>query len=378
MASLTAELTSGDDLGSLLMRFVEPLVRVAGANGGALRVLEEPGGGMHLVGGVGLPEGVLQAERNVEAHCGVCGAALDSHEPQWSDELARCARRSGGQYFGAACRRVLAVPLQYRGRRLGLINLFFEHGHEPGADVLTLTKTVGELLGLALDNARLERENLQARLLAERQALAADVHDSIGQQLAYIKMRLPLLHDAIGANDRAAAERYFDDVRAAVGQAHAGLRGILTQARVPADPLGLAHAVQVSAESFRRGSAVQLDLYNHLPQLRLAPEREAQVFHVVQEALANVARHAGARHAWLRISAVPGGQVSVTVEDDGSGLNVADAQRARHGGSHYGLAIMRERAARLGGTLHVGPRPGGGTMVRLLFPLPAAAAPGQR
>ena len=67
----------------------------------------------------------------------------------------------------------------------------------PSAEVLALLKSVGELLGLALDNARLESENLRAVVLNERQMLAAEVHDSVAQTLAFIKMRMPLLQEAI-------------------------------------------------------------------------------------------------------------------------------------------------------------------------------------
>jgi two-component system nitrate/nitrite sensor histidine kinase NarX len=379
LAAFGAGLAGGDDLTALLLRFLQPLARIAGASGGALRLLDEQGAGLHLVGGVGLPDSVLAAEARVEAGCGVCGAALASHEPRWTDDLAPCTHRSAGRYFGEHCRRVLAVPLRYRGRTLGLINLFFEQSRQPAEDVLTLTATVGELLGVALHHAQLERENLRATVLHERQALAADLHDSIGQSLTFVKLRLPLLSDAIEARDGAAAARLFEDVRQAVGQAHGSLRGLLTQFRTPPDPLGLDHALSQATEQLRRTSGVVAKLHNALPPRRLAAEQEAQVALVAQEALENIARHAHASHAWLTLALTPGEDVLLTVEDDGRGLPTAAAAAAEggaaageRGGSHYGLAIMRERAARLGGTLQVLPRDDGGTRVTLRFP---AAAP---
>mgnify|MGYP001338956578 CR=1 FL=1 len=92
----------------------------------------------------------------------------------------------------------------------------------------------------------------------------------------------------------------------------------------------------------------------------------------MQEALTNVARHARARHAWLRIRPGPGRRLQIVVEDDGAGVPAAaDAEGAE--GTHYGLPIMRDRAQRLGGVLSVGPRAGGGTRVQLEFPLRVAA-----
>lgn len=400
LVTLTAGLAAGNDLGGLVVRLLQPLAHIAGAGAAAARVLDTTGQRMLLIGSVGLPAEVEQAERAVEAGCGVCGAALAGQQAMRAHDLSPCGRRSAGPYFGHQCAHVLAVPMQFRGHVLGLFNLFFDARHEPPPDVLALLETVGALLGLALHNARLERENLAASMLHERQALAADVHDSIGQSLAFVKMRLPLLHDAIRHGPPGDAERYFDDVRAAVGQAHASLRGILAQYRSPPDPLGLAHALERTAESFRRACPATLELDNRLPAGLLAPEQESQLAHIAQEALLNAARHAAARRVWLHLDCIErtdGRVVQLLVQDDGAGPGAAAdlssgdgtagganggahliAANAEAAGSHYGMAIMRDRARRLGGLLEVRARAGGGTTVRLEFPLPgrtAASAP---
>lgn len=376
LAELTAGLAAGDDLRQLLDRFLQPIVQIAGAQAGAVRIVDPHEHRMLLVGQRGLPDDLRDAERSVAHDCGVCGVALADDRLAWSDGLTRCARRSELRLQASGMRQVLAVPLGHRGRVLGLFNLFFDAGQEPPGHVLALLKSIGDLLGLALDNARLEREHLRATVLAERQAMAADLHDSMGQLLTFAKMRLPLLQDAIRHCDQDSAQRYFDDVRSAIGQAHTSLRGILTQARTPMDPLGLAHALQGCVETFRRRTGVPLDFVDEAGGLQLSAEQDAQVFHVVQEALTNVARHARAQHAWLRIRPLAGGRLQVVVEDDGAGVPpAADAEGAQ--GTHYGLSIMRERAQRLGGALEVGPRAGGGTRVRLEFDLhkPAQEAP---
>ena len=99
----------------------------------------------------------------------------------------------------------------------------------------------------------------------------------------------------------------------------------------------------------------------------LSVEQELQVFHIVQEALANVAKHSHARRAWLRVEA-GADRLEIVVEDDGEGLH-ADAAAGRSGAAHFGLEIMQERAQRLGGTLSIEPREGGGTRVRLCIPM---------
>jgi two-component system nitrate/nitrite sensor histidine kinase NarX len=159
-------------------------------------------------------------------------------------------------------------------------------------------------------------------------------------------------------------------VRAAVSQAHSSLRSVLVHLRSPMDPAGLAHALDVTAQTFRRSSGAELDFVNEMPGLSFSPEQETQVFHIVQEALTNVARHARARHARLHLAPLGDGLLQVVVEDDGTGLPPTAAE----GGAHYGLEIMLERARRLGGTLQVGPRDGGGTRVQLRFAMGGANA----
>jgi len=371
LAQITADLALGAEPTGLLQRFLEPVVRVCGAEAGAMRVLSDDGRRLELVADIGLPAAVRESELSVDRGCGVCGSAAGSLEVAWSEDLAPCAKRSHEGFFGGDCRRVLAVPLAHRGRVLGVCNLFFARDVVVAAQVTALLKTLGELLGLALHGARLERENLQAAVLAERQLMAAEVHDSVAQTLAFAKMRMPLLEAAIAECDVEAARRYCADLRGAVGDAHSGLRALLTHFRAPVDAAGFRHALQTSKVALREHSRIELAIDDRAPELRLSEPQDHQVHRIVQEALANIARHAGARHAWLKIER-RGDELEIVVDDDGAGLQLQPANDAE---AHFGLGIMRERAARLGGALEILPRVGGGTRVRLHFPVgPAAAA----
>jgi two-component system nitrate/nitrite sensor histidine kinase NarX len=363
LAEITAGLSAGRDLPQLLGRLLEPVVRLAHAQGGAVRLLDETDNQFHLVSQIDPPPHLCRGELQADRHCGFCGVAASEPRVVWAQDLSPCLADAAP----TSAHHMLAVPLQHRSQVLGVYNLFYSQACEPGADLLALLKSVGELLGMALYNARLEDENLRATLLHERQLMAAEVHDSVAQSLAFVKMRLPLLRDAMQTRDDPRALQYFDELRGAVSQAHASLRGVLTQFRAPMDPQGLVHALSASAQTFRRSTGAELEVVNELPSLQLPPDHESQVFHIVQEALNNVARHAAAQHAWLHIATAPGraDAVQVLVADDGAGLPAQAGAES----THYGLSIMQERARRIGGTLEVGPRPGGGTVVRLIFPL---------
>ncbi len=363
LTELAADLAAGGDLRLLLDRFLDPIVRLSGAQAGVVRVLSDDDERLRIVSDVGLPGSVCGAEESVDRHCGHCGEAADAQRVVWTSDLSRCSDRTHDAWFGDDCRCMLVVPLQHRGRMLGVYNLFFDSGAaEPAPGVAALLKAVGELLGLALHNARLEAENLRAAVVHERQAMAAVVHDSIAQTLTYVKMRLPLLQDAVLVRDEGRALKYLDDVRDAVGEAHASLREIVTHYRTRIDPRGLVPALDALAARFPRRTGIELAFANRAPGLRLPAELESDVFHIAQEALANVERHSGARHAWLTVEPTPAG-VELLVEDDGSGPG-----RPADEAAHYGIGIMSERALRLGGELSVAPRPGGGTRVRLAFP----------
>ncbi len=210
-----------------------------------------------------------------------------------------------------------------------------------------------------------EREGVRASARAQQQAMAAEIHDSVAQTLAYVKLRMPLLQAAITGHDAAQALNYCADVRQAVSGAHTSLRAILGQLRTPMDPRGLKFALSTSIAAFRESTQIDLTIDDRAPGLQLSAEQESQVFRIVQEALANIAKHAGAKHAWLGIEASDG-RVNVVIEDDGAGLPAAALQGAP---SHFGLEIMHQRAARLGGGIEFAARGGGGTRVRLQFPV---------
>lgn len=364
LADLVASVSGDRDLQSLLQRFLAPLVRLAGAQGGTVRVLHDDDDQLHLMGRLGRSAEQCTAGPAVDRHCGVCGLAADRQALAWTNDLSACRARPGSAPgLPPPTQRLLAVPLQHQGQVLGVYTLFFDAATEPSPDVLELLETVGALLGLALAHARQEAQRLSATLQGERQMMAADVHDGIAQSLTFVKMRLPLLQDAVQAGDLARAQQYLSELGSATSQAQASLRNILTQMRTPMDPLGLVHALESSVHTFRRSTSTELTFVNRLPDLKLPPEHEAQVYHLVQEALTNVARHAAARQAWLQIDAAAPGWVEVVIDDDGAGLDPSAG-----GGSHYGLAIMQDRAQRIGGSLTVGARPDGGTRVKLVFP----------
>lgn len=366
LARVAADLAGGGEPAEILERVLAPMVQVCGAEAGAMKLLSADGLHFDLVADLGLTPAMRQLERIAGAGCGACGSAAGSREVVWSDALAPCTRRDPAA-AGGGCRRVLAVPLVHRGLVLGVCSLFFAAGTVLAPQLTALLKTLGEVLGLALHGARMEREALRATVMAERQLMAAEVHDSIAQTLVFAKMRLPLLESAIAAGDAAAAQRYCADLRRAVGQAHGGLRDVLGHLTAPLDGPGLRETLGSLRDALRDRAAVELAVDDRSPGLKLSAAQEHQVQRIVQELLNNVARHAGARHAWLTLEQ-RGAALEILVDDDGCGL---PDEPPTGDEPHLGLGIVRQRAALLGAELEFGRRSEGGTRVRLSIPVAA-------
>jgi two-component system nitrate/nitrite sensor histidine kinase NarX len=365
LSEVTATLASEYDIEALLNRFLNMMVRLSGASAGVVRVLTSDGQHLKLAASLGLPPELVEKERLVDIDCGICGVALRNDEIKQTHDLRACVARTGQPFFGE-CRSMVVVPLEHNGRLLGAYNLYMKEDRPIPEEVSLLFRSISEHLAMAVENTRLMRENLRMTLMSERQMMANEVHDSLAQTMAYMKMRIELLREALLQYESGKALKYSGDIQQALDEAYASLRELLTQFRNRMDPLGLEHALKEHAAAYFDRTGVRLEFENRIPDLNLTVDQEVQVFHIVQEALSNVARHSGARQARLTLDVVDG-QYAFTVEDDGRGVFVMGAQPdLRH---HFGISIMSERAQRLGGNIEIANRAQGGARLRLLVPI---------
>lgn len=384
-SAVSASLADEDDVEELLGRFLGTMLKLTKANAGAVRVVTADGKHLRLVAARGLPPELVERERLVPIDCGQCGNAIADNHSRYEIDLHECALRTHHSYFDEGCQAMVVVPLQHGGTLQGTYNLFLPERFELPEEVAMLFRSISEHLGMALENARLKRENLRITLMNERQMMAAEVHDSLAQTLAYMKMRMALLQDALrerdGVDDDAC--KYANDVGQALDEAYGQLRQLLAQFRNRMDPMGLQQALSRLAEEFRDRTGIALEYQNLVADLRLTLDQEAQVFFIVQEALANVGRHSQATEARLSLVGA-GDHYLVTVDDNGRGGQGFFAIANRTGGfeehphlrDHFGLSIMRERARLIGGRVEVANLPAGGFRVRLTFP--AISPTGQR
>lgn len=259
--------------------------------------------------------------------------------------------------------RVLSLPLQDTEHHYGVLQLEMPPGKELALWQTQLLDALSRHIGIAIGTARRAEQNRRLSLLEERAALARELHDSLAQSLAYMKIQVsrlkPLLPAAPGTGNEAG--EVLAELREGLNSAYRQLRELLTTFRLRIEGEGLAAALATTVTEFSTRGNIPILLEAHLAGCTLSPNEEIHALQIVREALSNVLNHAQARQAEVKVACNSDGSMSATVTDDGIGVQ----QRA--GVHHYGMTIMEERAKNLGGQLTVENLPAFGTRVTLHF-----------
>ena len=201
-------------------------------------------------------------------------------------------------------------------------------------------------------------------ILEERDRLAREMHDSLGQVLGFVNLKAKVAEDLITRGRAAEAGEELSQMRAAVQTAYEDVRQAILSLRTTPRGKGLVASLQEYVSRLREQAGLDVRL-EATDGLQLPPAVEAQVIRIVQEALTNVRKHAQARHVAVRFVHDPGG-TTIAITDDGRGFDLTEVDAAH--GMRFGLQTMRERAESIGAQLTIDTAPGRGTTVRLHVP----------
>lgn len=234
-------------------------------------------------------------------------------------------------------------------------------------DQLTaLTGSLEERVQDQTREVRLLATHLESAREDERAHVARELHDELGQELTALRYALGFLRKRY-ERDPASVRRNLDEIDALVARTSATTRQILAELRPRiVDDLGLVAGVEWLVARTGERTGLDCRLTTAAGAAELDPELSNAAFRIVQESLTNAARHARATRVDVEI-AVDGGDLRVTVRDDGAGMPARPA--ARDGRGTMGLIGIRERAEALGGALHIESAPGRGTAVIVRLPL---------
>jgi signal transduction histidine kinase len=348
------------ELRDVLRRLLDHVLRMMKSKVGAIHLFEEEHAALKLVAWRGIPRDVIrELETVVGPFDPSAWAAAQGEAPVIPEIAGRFAPSPGGSGECAGCSYV-GVPVRARGEGLGLISVVGPVGREFDEGDVALLRSIGDQIGVVVENARLHRQAEQLAVVRERERLARELHDSVTQSLYSLTLLAEASQRVLSSGDPERAEEYTGRLGEIAQQALKEMRLLVYQLR----PLvlkreGLVGALQQRLDAVEKRAGVDARLLVEGP-LELPAAVEEGLYRIAQEALNNALKHAAPRTVTLWIDVTERG-VGLEVEDDGAGFDPG----AVEGSGGMGLTSMRERAERLGGSLSVRSAPGQGTKVRV-------------
>jgi two-component system, NarL family, nitrate/nitrite sensor histidine kinase NarX len=361
-SALLAEATS---LHELARGFVRQVRRIAKADAAAVRWSDEGNRRYLLLASDGLPPDMAQAEACVHTGTCLCG------QPQAQANIRAIPIAAQPDGAERACQRagyrtLVSVPVRLHDRVLGEVDLLFATETALTDEDGDLLDTLATHLASAMESLRATALEREAAVAEERALLAQELHDSIAQSLAFLKIQVQLLRDAVRRDDRESMARVTGELDAGVRESYADVRELLVHFRTRTNEEDIEPALRTTLSKFEHqtGLSVRLEMSGH--GVALAPDVQVQVLHIIQEALSNVRKHARAHEVVLRVTRTPHWRFEV--QDDGMGF---DAGSVGPDTTHVGLRIMQERAQRIGATVRMISTPAAGST--MVLDLPAAS-----
>lgn len=364
--ALAQALSQSLDLESSLDTTLEKVAELLELETGWVWLLDENTGEGRLAAARSLPPGLRDHPEAMQGSC----YCLDTYRAGdlrgaanvnvvWCSRLAKLVEGTDGLQCHAS------VPLYANGRKLGILNVADRDWRELTGAELELLYTVGALVSLAVERTRLAATGARLAAVEERNRLAREIHDTLAQSLAAITLQLETA-DALVESENLV--RLVEPVRRALTLARSTLdearRSVVELRAAPLGGRSLGDALASLGKEHRDAAGRVLDVQVVCEGERsLPPALELGLYRIASEALANVARHANATAALVRLACGPG-QVHLRIEDDGRGFDPAGVPAGR-----FGLVGMNERARLLGGTLSVDSALGQGTVIEVAVPL---------
>jgi signal transduction histidine kinase len=254
--------------------------------------------------------------------------------------------------------QVIAIPLMAKGRLVGSLHLSTNQSRTYPPEQIALLKTIGQQIGVAVENARLYEQAEQAAITAERNRLARELHDAVTQTLFSANIIADVLPRIWKRNPDEGMQN-LEELRQLTRGALAEMRTMLLEMRPESlERVDIKSLLTQLADAFNGRVRVPVNLTIQ-GDCELTHEVKLVFYRVAQEALNNIAKHSGARQVNLRLECQPG-QMNLRIKDDGLGFDPNSITS-----DHLGIAIMRERADSIGAILNIDSQAGEGTTIAL-------------
>ncbi len=328
------------------------------ADGGSVRVLDPGRGNLHMVVHQGISKELVETEHCLKVGDCLCGEAV-SEKITVIHDLRKVDRQHALQCHKEGFAAVSVFQIQTHQLHLGFFNLHFRAAKEFVKSEIVLLETLGQMLGVALENVRLATREREMAVSEERNLVAQGLHDSIAQGLTFMNIQVQMLEESLAKGDLRDAQEIAPQIRAGVQESYEDVRELLQNFRSRLAEGNLLRSLETTVEKFRRQTAIEVKISADGDGAPLSREHQLQILFIVQEALSNIRKHACASRVEIHLH--DHHDIRLTVRDNGVGFD--DSVLA--GESHVGLKIMKERAQRVGAEFSLQTKLGEGTTVNL-------------
>lgn len=359
-------LSESRDLEGVLPHILDSVLEATGADAGEIFLVEEGSGDLVMKVQRGPHPDAFREITRFKPGMGVPGFVAQTREPIVVRDLAREPRFLRRKLTEAGFRAFVSVPLKAKDQVVGVMSAAARDAARLGEAEVQLLVALGNQIGLAVENARVAGKLPALAVLEERQRIARELHDSLAQTLAYIQMKLASARRKLGDTSAPGAGPELESLEATARKAYAEIRQAIFGLRTMVSrDLGFVPTLTEYLAEVSRQTGLAIDLkVGDDRATRFSLNAEVQIIRIIQEALANVMKHAAATRVQV-VFECGDGTTRLVVEDNGAGFDPAEPR----GRQAFGLETMRERAELIGGRFAITSAPGAGARVEVRLPL---------
>jgi signal transduction histidine kinase len=296
-----------------------------------------------------------------EFDCQGCQAAVAASDYR----LSRCRPLPGQETSEGQAARY-CWPIQYRDSQIGLLQMSLKQGQDLSEEQKEIFENIDDELAIvlksSLDRKSLADYQIAETSLAERRKVSHFLHDSLSQNLAFLRLKLD---QAVRNLDKTPTEMLQHDLTqmlSAASEAYETVRGTIEHMNPETRPL-LTNLLQEHARSVARRANFEVNFETHGKPLAMLPDVQQEIFNVFREVLNNISAYARASRVDI-VAEWCESDLQLTISDNGIGFNPQAVDPSKH----FGIAIMKERIARVSGQIHLTSSENSGTTVSITVP----------
>jgi signal transduction histidine kinase len=378
LSRVSAAISGLHELDAILKIGLDNVLSIMNGTVGGIMLLDEPSQTLSYRVYHGLSD-KYAGEMHLKLGEGIAGKVAQSGRAVLLEDISSEPEAARTDLISSeGLRAFLSVPLRAKDNVLGVMNVASYEPHRFTKEDVHLLHSIGDQLGIAIEQAilndRLRKARERLRKLArqnlvaeeeERRRIARELHDETSQSLSGIALQLEALIEMSARSDNQDAQLIagLKKVQSLTVQVHKEVSRVISNLH-PAvlDTLGLVAAVRQHAKNRLQPLSINVTVEVKGTETRFAPDVEAALFRVVQGSVGNIVKHSKAKNASIVLEYKPE-EFSFTISDDGQGFDVSKITDVEESGRGRGLFSMRERIGFLGGTSGVVSRVGAGATV---------------